>query len=125
MYDAQSQQQRKNLRSKTVENKKENHASLNETVSDDVHKAVVQPEYCILYQQKVRAEDVYLGVDFTRYSSVASSEAVVVKVELPLLGNANDISIDLQPFHIKLSAPHYHLSTPLPIQINVRSETAK
>lgn len=73
----------------------------------------------------MRAEDVYLGVDFTRDSSVASSEAVVIKIELPLLSNANDISIELQPFHLKLFTPHYYLSTPLPTEVNDKSAIAK
>ena len=54
------------------------------------------PVYELLHRQRVRAEDVYLGADFTRDPSTSSSEDIVVRVKLPGVKNVDrEVTLDV------------------------------
>lgn len=72
-----------------------------------------EPEYTILFQQKVTAEDVYLGVDFTHDSSSASSDGIVVRVKMPLVTALADIALHVAPYELRVRTTHYRLTAPL------------
>lgn len=71
-----------------------------------------EPVYTVLQQQKITAEDVYLGVDFTR--DAGSSDGVVVKVQMPKLEKSADLAIHVEPFQLYVSSPDYYLNAALP-----------
>lgn len=73
-----------------------------------------EPEYVVLEKQSITAEDVYLGVDFTR--DVSSSDGVVVKVMMPKLEKSSDLNIKVEPFQLFVSSPNYFLNAALPCQ---------
>lgn len=73
-----------------------------------------EPEYVVLEKQSITAEDVYLGVDFTRDGS--SSDGVVVKVMMPKLEKSSDLSIKVEPFQLFVSSQNYFLNAALPRQ---------
>lgn len=76
-----------------------------------------EPPHTVLYQQKLRAEDVYLGVDFTRDESSAASDGVVVKVEMAKTASASGLTLHVEPFLLTLSSAEYFLSAPLPRKV--------
>lgn len=71
-----------------------------------------EPVYSVLQQQRVTAEDVYLGVDFTR--DAGSTDGVVVKVHMPKLEKASDLTLHVEPFQFYLGSPDYYLNAALP-----------
>lgn len=77
----------------------------------------VEPAYTVLYQQQVRAEDVFLGVDFTRDESSAGSDGVVVKVTLPLAASSAGIALHVSAWQLTLGSAEYYLSAPLPRRV--------
>lgn len=77
----------------------------------------VEPVHRVLYQERVSAEDVYLGVDFTRDHSSASSDGVVVWVELPGMKQLSDIAVRVEPYELVVSAGEYFLRAPLPRKV--------
>ena len=79
----------------------------------------------MLYKQFLNAEDVYLGVDFTKNGSSALCEGVVVKVQLPRVAAANEITLEVEPFILILTSPQYKLRAPLPIKVVEKKAAAK
>lgn len=71
-----------------------------------------EPEYVVLEKQSISAEDVYLGVDFTRDPS--SCDGVVVKILMPKLEKSSDLRIQVEDFQLYVSAPNYYLVAALP-----------
>lgn len=71
-----------------------------------------EPVYSVLQQQRVTAEDVYLGVDFTR--DAGSTDGVVVKIQMPKLEKASDLSLHVEPFQLYVGSPDYYLNAALP-----------
>ncbi|KAG5490369.1 hypothetical protein JKF63_00489 [Porcisia hertigi] len=77
-----------------------------------------EPVHAVLYQQNVSAEDVYLGVDFTRDASSAASDGVTVRVEMPRVTSVSEIAIEVDAYELRVSvAGVYYLATPLPRQV--------
>ena len=84
------------------------------------------PEYDVLYQEKIGAEDVYLGVDFEKDGSTASSEGVLVKVQLPKLRSSKGIQLDVTAYSLKLQTPtEYFVNIPLPMKVIENRARAK
>lgn len=72
----------------------------------------VEPKHSILQQQRITAQDVYLGVDFTR--DAGTSDGVLVKIEMPKLLTAGDLTLHVDPFQLYVSSPDYYLNAALP-----------
>jgi hypothetical protein len=85
----------------------------------------VTPEYEVLYKQCLGAEDVYLGVDFTKTGSSALCEGIVVKILLPKVVSAADITLDVEPYLLVLSSKDYALRAPLPLKVVAKKAAAK
>lgn len=84
------------------------------------------PEYDVLYQERVGAEDIYLGVDFEKDGSAASAEGVVVKVQLPKLRSSKGIQLDVSSYTLKLqTASEYFVNIPLPLKVVENRAKAK
>lgn len=87
---------------------------------------VVEPKYTVMYQQQLSAEDVYLGVDFTRDNSSAASDGVVVRVELPHVSQLAAIGLEVDLYELRLSVRDlYYLVVPLPRKVQRSSANAK
>ncbi|KAG5497377.1 hypothetical protein JIQ42_03863 [Leishmania sp. Namibia] len=77
-----------------------------------------EPVHTVLYQQHVSAEDVYLGVDFTRDASSAASDGVTVRVEMPRVTSVHEIAMDIDAYELRVSvAGVYYLAAPLPRRV--------
>jgi dynein assembly factor 6, axonemal len=77
-----------------------------------------EPVYTVLYQQNLSAEDVYLGVDFTRDASSAASDGVTVRVELPKVTTVSAIATEVDPYELRVSvAGVYYLTAALPRKV--------
>lgn len=85
----------------------------------------VEPEHEVLYKQVMSAEDVYLGVDFSRDGSSGLSDGVVVKVKLPKAESAKLFNLDVQPFVMILETPDYYLKAHLPAKVVEKKASAK
>ncbi|CAG9577925.1 conserved hypothetical protein [Leishmania major strain Friedlin] len=77
-----------------------------------------EPVHTVLYQQNVSAEDVYLGVDFTRDASSAASDGVTVRVELPRVTSVSEIAMEVDAYELRVSVTGvYYLAAPLPRRV--------
>ncbi|KPA80569.1 hypothetical protein ABB37_04771 [Leptomonas pyrrhocoris] len=77
-----------------------------------------EPVYTVLYQHNLSAEDVYLGVDFTRDASSAASDGVTVRVELPKVTAVSAIATEVDPYELRVSvAGVYYLAAALPRRV--------
>jgi hypothetical protein len=95
-------------------------------VSSSASAAFEEPVHTVRYQHVVRAEDTYLGMDFTRDTSIRSAEGLVVTVELPRVAAAKDIELDVRAFELSLRAPpQYLLKAALPLQVVEHQADAK
>lgn len=83
------------------------------------------PEYEILYKQKIGAEDVYLGMDFTRDSSLLSCEGLVVRTKLPLTASVRDIEVEVESQVIHVRTKEYKLRADLPETVVEKKGAAK
>lgn len=84
-----------------------------------------EPVHAVLYQQNVSAEDVYLGVDFTRDASSAASDGVTVRVELPKVAAASEIATEVDAYELRVSvAGVYYLAAPLPRRVQTTGTDA-
>lgn len=85
----------------------------------------VEPEHEVLYKQIMSAEDVYLGVDFSKDGSSGLSDGVVVKVKLPKAESAKHFNLEVQPFVMILETPDYYLRAHLPTKVVEKKANAK
>lgn len=84
-----------------------------------------EPVHTVLYQQNLSAEDVYLGVDFTRDASSAASDGVTVRVELPKVTAVSEIATEVDPYELRVSvAGLYYLAAALPRRVQRASAEA-
>lgn len=86
-------------------------------IAPDGANGRVEPAHTVLYQQKLTAEDMYLGVDFTRDNSSAASDGLVLRVEMPRVHVLTDLSITVEPFQVVVSSADYYLCAPLPRKV--------
>ncbi|CCW59690.1 unnamed protein product [Phytomonas sp. EM1] len=85
-----------------------------------------EPLYEVLYLQHLTAEDVYLGMDFTRDSSSLASDGIVVKIKMPKLSvPPESIELHVEPLQLILSTPEYFLRAELPQQVQKGMANAK
>ncbi|CAG9327406.1 unnamed protein product [Blepharisma stoltei] len=82
-----------------------------------------EPEYEILYQQRVGTEDVYLGLSDLDTSS-RQCQDLILKIKLPNT-RFKDIGLDVDPQTVRLQAPNYKLTLPLPHAVLDKQGSAK
>ena len=82
-----------------------------------------EPEFEILYQQRVGTEDVYLGLG-GRDPSTAYCQDLLVKIQLPGT-RREDIGLDVDPQNLKLQAPNFKLNLALPHPVLDKQGSAK
>jgi len=82
-----------------------------------------QPEYEILYKQRVGAEDVFLGINDSDTSS-RSCQDLSIKIELPGTQH-KDISLDVEKTNLSLQAPKFRLDLPLPHSVHEKQGKAQ
>lgn len=82
-----------------------------------------EPEYEILYKQNVGTEDVFLGIGGLDPSSRCCQD-LLVKIALPET-RQNEISVDVANGVLKLQAPKFALTLPLPHPVADKSGNAK
>ena len=82
-----------------------------------------EPEYEILYMQRVGTEDVYLGLSDLDPSS-RSCQDLLIKIVLPGT-KQGDITLDVEATVLKLQAPNYALILPLPHTVQEKNGNAK
>jgi dynein assembly factor 6, axonemal len=99
--------------------KEEDLHNLNAKISDDRP----EPEYEILYKQRVAAEDVYLGLSDLDPSS-RSCQDLLIKIKMPGT-KATEITLDTEPTMLKLQAPNFALILPLPHTVKDKDGNAK
>lgn len=82
-----------------------------------------EPEYEILYKQRVGTEDVFLGMGGLDPSSRCCQD-LLIKIALPETKQA-EISLDVKSNVLKLQAPKFALTLPLPHQVDDKTGNAK
>ncbi|KAM3910533.1 dynein axonemal assembly factor 6 [Leptodactylus fuscus] len=82
-----------------------------------------QPEYEILFKQRVGSEDIFLGMS-RKDSSTACCEDLVVKIHLPNT-KASDMSLDIRRKFLDLRTPKYKLGLHLPHPVNDKTGKAQ
>ncbi|KPI83382.1 hypothetical protein ABL78_7581 [Leptomonas seymouri] len=84
-----------------------------------------EPVFTVLCQQNLSAEDVYLGVDFTRDASSAASDGVTVRVELPKVTAVSEITTEVDPYELRVSVANvYYLAAALPRRVQCTAADA-
>ena len=82
-----------------------------------------EPQYEMMYKQRVGTEDVFLGLGGLDPSSRCCQD-LLVKVHLPSTKQA-EISLDVDPTVLKLQAPNFALVLPLPHTVQNKDGNAK
>ncbi|ORC90256.1 uncharacterized protein TM35_000093060 [Trypanosoma theileri] len=80
-----------------------------------------EPEYTILHQENITAEDVYLCLDFNK----PDSTAILIKIVMPKQERFSDIAIEVDPFEFYLSSSKYYLRATLPKKVISGKANAK
>ena len=91
---------------------------------DDEDDGRSQPEYDIVYKQKVSPEDMFLGVDPLRHPGISMSDEIVLKVTLPETKLA-EIDLDVRPTFVRITAPKYRLKAQLAETVDENKGNAK
>lgn len=89
--------------------------------SDDPRQ---QPEYDILYKQKICSEDLYLGMS-NKNGSTASCEDMVVKIKLPGVAKMSDIDLELHEKFLDCRSTSWRLGLHLPHPVDTKQSSAK
>jgi len=85
-----------------------------------------EPSYTIAYKQHRSAEDVYLGVDFTRLDTTGLCDEIVVKFELPDIANVAQVSkLEAEPSKLVLEGGPYAVTVSLPLKVLAKRAAAK
>ncbi|XP_071982077.1 dynein axonemal assembly factor 6 [Engystomops pustulosus] len=82
-----------------------------------------QPEYEILFKQRVGSEDLFLGMSRKDPSS-ACCENLVIKIHLPKT-KTSEMSLDIRRKFLDLRTPKYKLGLHLPHQVNEKTGKAQ
>lgn len=90
---------------------------------DDFLDPREQPEYEILFKQRVGSEDIFLGMN-RKDPSTACCEDLVVKIQLPNT-KASDMSLDIRRKFLDLRTPKYKLGLHLPHPVNEKTGKAQ
>lgn len=86
-------------------------------------KSKKQPEYEILYQQKINAEDVFFNLRDVD-NSADQCESLTVKIQMPG-ASIKDISLDVLPDRVLVQSGEYYLSLALPQPVKKDEGNAK
>ncbi|XP_077321343.1 dynein axonemal assembly factor 6 isoform X8 [Lithobates pipiens] len=90
---------------------------------DDFLDPREKPEYEILFKQRVRSEDIFLGLS-RKDPSTACCEDMVIRIHLSDT-KVSDVSLDVRKKYINLCTPKYKLGLHLPHVVNEKSGQAK
>eukprot|EP00512_Aurantiochytrium_limacinum_P005635 CAMPEP_0171522438 /NCGR_PEP_ID=MMETSP0959-20130129/7752_1 /TAXON_ID=87120 /ORGANISM="Aurantiochytrium limacinum, Strain ATCCMYA-1381" /LENGTH=193 /DNA_ID=CAMNT_0012062579 /DNA_START=51 /DNA_END=632 /DNA_ORIENTATION=- len=82
-----------------------------------------QPDYDIVFKQRVGSENVYFGMGDVDPSSNSCSE-IVIKIKLPNQ-QMKDLDLDVQRQSLVLSSPDFRLATYLPYPVDHERGAAK
>lgn len=82
-----------------------------------------EPEYQIMYKQKVGTEDVFLGLGGLDPSSRCCQD-LLIRISLPGT-KQNEITLDVDPSVLRLQAPKFALNLPLPHTVKDKDGSAK
>ncbi len=88
--------------------------------SDDPRQ---QPDYEIVYKQKVTTEEIYLGMG-NKNNATASCEDMIVKVKLPGVEKFSDIDLDLHEKFLDCRTAQYRLGLHLPHPVDPKKSGA-
>ncbi|KAH8605820.1 putative pre RNA processing PIH1 Nop17 [Trypanosoma vivax] len=80
-----------------------------------------EPEYDILHQERMTAEDLYLGVDPIR----TGASGLIVKIAMPKQAGLADLVIEVDPFELRVSSNRYFLRAALPRKVVSGNAEAK
>ncbi|XP_078067328.1 dynein axonemal assembly factor 6-like [Mustelus asterias] len=90
---------------------------------DDIWDPRQQPEYEILFKQRVGTEDVFLGMN-RKDGSTACCEDMVIKIKLPDCKPA-DVTLDIKEHFLALRSPIYKLGLHLPHPVDSKNGKAQ
>ncbi|XP_072361057.1 dynein axonemal assembly factor 6 [Scyliorhinus torazame] len=90
---------------------------------DDIWDPRQQPEYEILFKQRVGTEDVFLGMS-RKDGSTACCEDMVIKIKLPDCKPA-DVTLDIKERFLALRSPIYKLGLHLPHPVDSKNGKAQ
>ncbi|XP_030353136.1 protein PIH1D3 [Strigops habroptila] len=90
---------------------------------DDTWDPREQPEYQILFKQRVGTEDVLFGMS-RKDPSTACCEDIVIKIKLPETKNS-DITLDIQDKVLDLRTPKKKLLLHLPYRVDSKNGKAR
>ena len=91
---------------------------------DDIDDGRPQPDYEIVFKQKVSPEDMFLGVDPLRHPGISMSDDLVLKVTLPNTKLA-EIDLDVRSTFVRIMAPKYKLRAQLGQTVDENKGNAK
>eukprot|EP00735_Rhodelphis_limneticus_P007380 TRINITY_DN19911_c0_g1::TRINITY_DN19911_c0_g1_i1::g.28969::m.28969 TRINITY_DN19911_c0_g1::TRINITY_DN19911_c0_g1_i1::g.28969 ORF type:complete len:201 (+),score=48.91,sp/Q9NQM4/PIHD3_HUMAN/32.37/6e-17,PIH1/PF08190.7/5e-14 TRINITY_DN19911_c0_g1_i1:41-604(+) len=83
-----------------------------------------QPEYDILYQQKLNAEDGVLGMDYDRDATSHGADSIVVKIKLPG-ERMQDVDLDVKKRKLVLKSKKFKLILALPFAVRDKDGKAQ
>ena len=83
-----------------------------------------QPEYDIVYKQKITTEEMFLGMGQKNNSS-ASCEDMIVKVKLPGVEKFSEIDLDLHEKFLDCRTAQYRLGLHLPHPVDPKKSGAE
>ena len=78
-----------------------------------------EPVYEVRYKESVGAEDIFLGVDFTKDGSASMCAAIVVYIQLPLVNSAKEVDVlEVEPYCVVFETRnHYKARIVLPDKV--------
>lgn len=83
-----------------------------------------QPEYDIVYKQKIATEDIYLGMS-NKNGATSSCEDMIVKIKLPGVEKFNDIDLDLHEKFLDCRTTRFRLGLHLPHPVDPSKSSAE
>uniref|UniRef100_A0A0G4IAN0 PIH1D1/2/3 CS-like domain-containing protein n=1 Tax=Chromera velia CCMP2878 TaxID=1169474 RepID=A0A0G4IAN0_9ALVE len=83
----------------------------------------VEPEYDIMYRQKIGSEDVFLGIS-DKDNSSDHCEEILVKIHLPGV-TMRDVSLEVFKERLLLQSPKHRLNLPFPYHVKKNEGNAK
>jgi len=90
---------------------------------DSIHDPRPQPDYDILYSQRVTSEDIFLQMG-NKTPMTASCENMTIKIKLPETKMA-DVELDVKTKFLDCRTPRYKLGLHLPHPVDSKSGNAK
>ncbi|XP_071950409.1 dynein axonemal assembly factor 6-like [Antedon mediterranea] len=90
---------------------------------DDLDDPRPEPEYEIIFKQKVATEDMFLGMG-NKTNATSSCEDIVVKITLPNT-KYGDVTLDVNDKFLSCATPNYKLSLHLPHLVDSKNGRAK